>query len=510
MFNPTIVNSENDYIREYDLYRLQIEINFKNYNLVKPTISENDGSIKTKPEYINEMAAKAANLQITNTDRYDFEDNYGGYQSQDDDEYVIDGEVVNSYLHIDQNPKYGGSSTFASPTTGIVGSTRSVDSSRPDLPEFIVATEGKLKGQEVRLNWTDFVTDASIVYDGLKKKLNQGMTGQITNQDGKAMVIPTATYNSIAMGKNTETYADLLSNPIYTGVIIPKPGMTSNESMILFQQFGNQVAKMDRNNPDQYGIFMGDMTTGGKNANRERDVESYLEKDPLALKLYNIYKNDHTYFARNPKASNSSKLVPKINLSYLPVYGSPSDPNKDYFGYQIDLPKEWLSTKKAGEDPDSQYGALSQQDINRFINKYDGKLSFVFPQEFDQNPRRAGAIVQSKVMNDINAEGGDYKEYDFQGGDYEVGNVRFNRIVSGDGYDYTMNYYLNTYQPGGTYLKSPLITKDIDMTNGLGALDYEYRSIKAVFDELRDSNALAEAADVATNNAASVANARTN
>ena len=48
------------------------------------------------------------------------------------------------------------------------------------------------------------------------------------------------------------------------------------------------------------------------------------------------------------------------------------------------------------------------------------------------------------------------------------------------------------------------------MTNGLGALDYEYKSIKAVFDELRDSNALAEAADVATNNAASIANERTN
>ena len=42
------------------------------------------------------MAAKAANLQITNTDRYDFEDNYGGYQSQDDDEYVIDGEYDGS------------------------------------------------------------------------------------------------------------------------------------------------------------------------------------------------------------------------------------------------------------------------------------------------------------------------------------------------------------------------------------------------------------------------------
>ena len=44
MFNPTIINSENDYVREHDIYRLQIEINFKNIKIHRPQIYENNGA----------------------------------------------------------------------------------------------------------------------------------------------------------------------------------------------------------------------------------------------------------------------------------------------------------------------------------------------------------------------------------------------------------------------------------------------------------------------------------
>lgn len=44
MFNPTIINSENDYIRDSDIYRLQIEINFKNLKIHRPQIYENNGA----------------------------------------------------------------------------------------------------------------------------------------------------------------------------------------------------------------------------------------------------------------------------------------------------------------------------------------------------------------------------------------------------------------------------------------------------------------------------------
>ena len=46
MFNPLVICSENDYIKEHDLYRLKIEINFKNLSLFRPQIYENNGATK--------------------------------------------------------------------------------------------------------------------------------------------------------------------------------------------------------------------------------------------------------------------------------------------------------------------------------------------------------------------------------------------------------------------------------------------------------------------------------
>ena len=46
MFNPVRICSEYDYIKEFDLYRLEIFINFKNFSIHRPQIYENNGSTK--------------------------------------------------------------------------------------------------------------------------------------------------------------------------------------------------------------------------------------------------------------------------------------------------------------------------------------------------------------------------------------------------------------------------------------------------------------------------------
>tara|TARA_Y100000389_G_scaffold186488_1_gene206888 strand:- start:1258 stop:4818 length:3561 start_codon:yes stop_codon:yes gene_type:complete len=46
MFNPVHICSEYDYIKEFDLYRLEIFINFKNFSIHRPQIYENNGSTK--------------------------------------------------------------------------------------------------------------------------------------------------------------------------------------------------------------------------------------------------------------------------------------------------------------------------------------------------------------------------------------------------------------------------------------------------------------------------------
>jgi len=47
MFNPVIIHSENDYIKEYDKYTLEIQITFNNFKLFPPQIHENNGATKT-------------------------------------------------------------------------------------------------------------------------------------------------------------------------------------------------------------------------------------------------------------------------------------------------------------------------------------------------------------------------------------------------------------------------------------------------------------------------------
>jgi DNA-directed RNA polymerase II subunit RPB2 len=46
MFNPLIIASEHDFIKEVNLYRLEIEIIFENFSIYRPQIYENNGSTK--------------------------------------------------------------------------------------------------------------------------------------------------------------------------------------------------------------------------------------------------------------------------------------------------------------------------------------------------------------------------------------------------------------------------------------------------------------------------------
>ena len=46
MFNPLRIVSENDYIKEHNLYRLEVLISFENFNILRPQLYENNGATK--------------------------------------------------------------------------------------------------------------------------------------------------------------------------------------------------------------------------------------------------------------------------------------------------------------------------------------------------------------------------------------------------------------------------------------------------------------------------------
>lgn len=46
MFNPVNICSEHDYIKEHNLYRLEIQVSFENFNIHRPQVYENNGATK--------------------------------------------------------------------------------------------------------------------------------------------------------------------------------------------------------------------------------------------------------------------------------------------------------------------------------------------------------------------------------------------------------------------------------------------------------------------------------
>ena len=72
MFNPLVIRSSQDYIREFKKYRLQIIVNFQNLSLYRPEIHENNGA--TKLMFPND--ARLRNFTYNSNMTLDLEINY--------------------------------------------------------------------------------------------------------------------------------------------------------------------------------------------------------------------------------------------------------------------------------------------------------------------------------------------------------------------------------------------------------------------------------------------------
>ena len=70
MFNPLIIKSSQDYIKEFKKYRLQIITNFDNLALYRPEIHENNGA--TKLMFPNDAQVEKLYLQF----KYDIRSKY--------------------------------------------------------------------------------------------------------------------------------------------------------------------------------------------------------------------------------------------------------------------------------------------------------------------------------------------------------------------------------------------------------------------------------------------------
>ena len=199
-------------------------------------------------------------------------------------------------------------------------------------------------------------SEASMVYDAIKKGLNKRLTGQLDAN------VNSGDFNSARYGIDG-SFTDVVSNPTYNYAINPLARNADNEQEMA--NMINQIKTLQANN-STFGMGVG---TLGKDSELE-------QKNDLALKVYNLWIEDLNTWINNPKRSNTDAIAPIGTLAYMPVYDKAKVGDKTHAGYELKFSPEWLASKVKGPK-DSQYGSLTTEDIK----KIDLEGQFIINQD---------------------------------------------------------------------------------------------------------------------------------
>ena len=328
--------------------------------------------------------------------------------------------------------------------------------------------------------------DVNAIYDQMYNMLNQARTGAKGD-------IPTATYNSLRYGA-AQNPSDAISMPTYSYPINPLAGIDPNARAEMMNLIG-QLKNFEKTG-QVYGILPGDLD--------DMDAEDLLTKNPLAVRAWELYKEDLSTYLNDPKVSRTDKIAPIATLKYKPVYGPAGEAVKTTAGYQVIFSPEWLASKKAGTT-DAPVGAFTAAEIRQLQGLDDESetsagISIVFEQRLDRNTKGTNNSYYSFVETDILASENGYADYTIPDG--LVNTAEYRVIKAGTG-DYKINYTLNRYVPydpnaaeGTTGIYVPeTATAPIDFELGLPGVDRQVKDLQAYFEGIRNSNRLAKKKD---------------
>ena len=346
-----------------------------------------------------------------------------------------------------------------------------------------------------KLDMSAIEAEAGEMYDALFSNLNQYLTGakgDVTSGD----------FNSNVAGRGG-SFSDAVSQPTYTGLINP---MSPNP--VAEREMANLILQFNKlsNEGKPFGLITGDI-------NDLDDIEELLQKDPLALKVWNLYKEDLNTWYNNPKtpASTSGKVAPKAQIIYRPVHGLAKDGSKTTASYQLIFNGDWLGTKKKGTNnsTSSEYGSLSEAEIKSLQGTVNdekqggqGGITFMFNQIEDINPKGVENTYYSYVETAISASNSGFVDYTVPDAPIPTGNYRIIKVANGQ---YNIYTKVNTYVPydSETNIPSHYTTEEntypADMTYGLEGLDRAAKQLHSVLELKRDENRLALQKDEAVN-----------
>ena len=346
-----------------------------------------------------------------------------------------------------------------------------------DRDQLDPATTRRVQEVDVR----SVTNEAEEAYDGLYKKMNQGLTGSL----GDGNTYKTATLGSVLSGAGN-TVGDLASNPTYVASIDPKAPNAAGNRMAadLFLQ----IDDLERQGIKPMFI------QGSLN-----DVEGEIKGDSSGLyqRVLEMYKADLRSYVNNSKSPNSPSSMPRSTIEYMPVYGATDDGEKSTAGYRIKFNSDWLASKiEGGNDPSKQYGALKSSDFESLSNG----ISIVYEQKDDISPRSNIRVLDysSPVLSGIAANPNGYYQPPApidENGD-KAGTYRFVKISD---QEYMLNWSFINYQEGGQFVKGPTLSKRV-FVNSTGAartLDKEELKTKLLFAQKGAANKRAKDKDVA-------------
>jgi len=403
----------------------------------------------TREQYIAEVARLAELGEVTNYNK----------------SWEIDTGTNNKdYIHTTTRPD----------SSGKTYRTRDGQGGFIDKPMMVTVTE---------LDMSAIKDEAGEVFDKLHLKMNQGLTGGLTDQSN----LRTATLKSIQAGAGN-TPGDLALNPTYVGAIDPKaPSAAGNQyAATMFSQIDALAAAGIK------PMFI----QGSLN-----DVEGKLEGGfSLGEKVLKMYKDDLRSYLLNPKSPNSPSAMPRATVEYMPVYGATDDGEKTTAGYRIKFNDEWLASKVKGPT-EGQYGAIKSTDIDKLSNG----VSVVYEQKDDISPlsNRMATSYSSPVLTGIASSPNNYYEVNPQVDGNRVGSYRFVKVSD---QEYMLNFQYNEYIPskngtGGGFKPGPWRSERINIgPEGAGrSLDKALVLVKGEFAKKGAFNSAAKSRDVAIN-----------
>ena len=287
--------------------------------------------------------------------------------------------------------------------------------------------------------------EADEYFTAEKKTMNQALTGNFGD------AYETATLESVMRGASN-TNAGLSSNPTYVADLDAKSVNPYADAMAadLFEQISALEA---RGTAPQY-------IQGSLNDFEDDDL-SEAESFNLGKDVLSMFKSDLLSYLSNPKSPNTPSSIPRATIEYSPVYGAPNDGDKTTAGYRIIFNRDWLASKvKGGADPTKQYGSIKSSD---FESIEDG-VSIVFDQKDDVSDRSNMRALEytSPILAEIASNPNQYYEppAPLDGNGDVIGTYRYVKVSD---MKYMLNWQFQNYLPGGTFVPSALLQKEIEI-----------------------------------------------